>query len=95
MQVTFDAVEGTLSFAVNNVAQGVGFTGLHGKVLFPAIAFYSSGRSASVSLITTTGTLLLTCVSLLSSVNVFAGLTSLHPMWPVQVAWFHLTGAQP
>ena len=36
----FDAEAGTLSYFVNGAAQGVCFSGLQGKELFPAIAFY-------------------------------------------------------
>ncbi len=55
MKATFDAVAGTLTFAVNDVSQGVGFSGLRGKVLFPAVAFYSSDRSASVTTLCSSG----------------------------------------
>ena len=55
VKVTFDADAGTLKFAVNGAAQEVGFTGLRGKVLYPAIAFYSGGRAASVVVVASTG----------------------------------------
>lgn len=47
VSVTLDADAGTLSFAINGTSQGVCFTGLRGPV-FPAVAFYSSGRRATL-----------------------------------------------
>ena len=48
MRVEYDADAGTMVYYVNDVSQGVCFTGLQGVELFPAVAFYSSGRSASI-----------------------------------------------
>ena len=49
----FDAEAGTMTYTVNDVSQGVCFSGLKGVELFPAIAFYDSRlRSASIVSVT-------------------------------------------
>jgi hypothetical protein len=55
VRVEYDTVAGTLSFAVNGVSQGVCFSDLKGMELFPAVAFYSSSRSATVLSLTVEG----------------------------------------
>ena len=52
----FDAEAGTMTYTVNDVSQGVCFSGLKGVELFPAIAFYDSRlRSASIVSVTVNG----------------------------------------
>lgn len=43
-----DMTKGELSFKVNGVSQGVCFTGLAGKTVYPACAAYSEGKQVSI-----------------------------------------------
>ena len=44
-----------MTYFVNDASQDVCFSGLKGLELFPAIAFYSSGRSASILSVSVSG----------------------------------------
>ena len=47
MRFTLDCAVGEVSCAINDVDQGVVFSGLVGKEVFPAVASYSNNRCVS------------------------------------------------
>ena len=47
VRFTLDCASGEVSCAINDADQGVVFTGLAGKEVFPAVAAYSAGRVVS------------------------------------------------
>lgn len=47
--ISWDGSEGTLSFSINDINQGVCFSGLAGKTVFPAATFYDSGRAVCLT----------------------------------------------
>ena len=48
-ELDFDDADGVLRLWINDVPKGIAFSGLRGLALYPAVAFYSSGRAISVS----------------------------------------------
>lgn len=48
VRCVWDGEAGTLTYFINGVSQGACFAGLRGKTVYPAVAFYRSGRTVSI-----------------------------------------------